>query len=182
MVESFFLAGLRTRIVFNSLYIVILIFSSDLKSSMSDQPVRIGAFADNRKFSIPEPEPIDIPFRNLLSTPQQSPPSLPSLLGTPPPSAAAFTALKNADNNQKSADSGSVKSADNASVKNADCENGNVLTRCDSVGSHGDEPFILVDLVFDFQLTTLTLTGISFNWNDKGKSCVSEGKDESVIY
>lgn len=125
---------------------------------MSDQPVRIGAFADNRKFSIPEPEPIDIPFRNLLSTPQQSPPSLPSLLGTPPPSAAAFTALKNADNNQKSVDSASVKSADNASVKsadnastkNADCENGNVLTRCDSVGSHGDEPFILVDLVFDF--------------------------------
>lgn len=146
---------------------------------MSDQPVRIGAFADNRKFSIPEPEPIDIPFRNLLSTPQQSPPSLPSLLGTPPPSAAAFTALKNADNNQKSVDSASVKSADNASVKsadnvslksadnasakNADCENGNVLTRCDSVGSHGDEPFILVDLVFDFQLTSLTLTGISFS-------------------
>lgn len=138
---------------------------------MSDQPVRIGAFADNRKFSIPEPEPIDIPFRNLLSTPQQSPPSLPSLLGTPPPSAAAFTALKNADNNQKSVDSASLKSADNASVKsadnasakNADCENGNVLTRCDSVGSHGDEPFILVDLVFDFPLTSLTLTGISFS-------------------
>jgi len=127
----------------------------DLKTSVGEHPVvvKIGAFADNRKTVIPEPEPIDIPFRNLLSTPQQSPPNMPS-----PPTTTTLTSLKNADNTHKNADNitlkntdiNSVKNADNNSLKNADSENGNVTPRCGSIGSHNEEPFILVDLKTPF--------------------------------
>jgi len=114
----------------------------DMKTSISEQPVRIGAFADNRKPVIPEPEPIDIPFRNLLTTPQQSPPT--------PPSSATLAAMKNADNSGKNADNVSLKNADNLSLKNADSENGNITPRCGSIGSHNEEPFIMVDLKTPF--------------------------------
>lgn len=117
-----------------------------MKTSISEKQVRIGAFA-NIKPVIPEPEPIDIPFRNLLTTPQQSPPT--------PSTSPTLAAMKNTDNtcakmadiSLKNADNNSLKNADNNSLKNADSENGNITPRCGSIGSHNEEPFIMVDLV-----------------------------------
>lgn len=100
--------------------------SYDLSGSLNET-VKIGAFADNQKPKRPDPEPLDIPFSNLLTlrTPQQSPPQ-------PPPPTPPVT-----------------HSVPIPTDKNSDCENGNVTPRCGSVGSHTDD-FILVDLKTPF--------------------------------
>lgn len=99
-------------------------YSSEINTALNNESVKLGAFADSRRIKVPDPEPMTIPFSNLLSpktTPQQSPP-------TPahPPSQQTTQPLP--------------------PIKNVDNENGNVPSRCGSVGSHNDD-FILVDFV-----------------------------------
>lgn len=112
----------------------------DLKAL--DQPVKIGAFADRPKPM--EPEPVDIPFSNLVYTPQQSP-----------------TAAPDSSSGGGSLGSGGgmgARTNDNTSVNTADSDNGNLTPQ-------NDEPFILLDLVSIFCPLTITNVSICPNQN-----------------
>lgn len=95
-------------------------FSGDLKTSLLNLPVKIGAFADRIKPV--EPEPVDIPFSNLLIMPKQSP----------------ITTTTTVAVDSSSGDE-SARANDNVSVNTADSDNGNF--------TQPDEPFVLLDLV-----------------------------------